>query len=168
MNHTHDFSRRKFIQSSSVLAGALLFPTVGRSLDHNKNKGKLSVRKENNNYIIGAPAFELCLNTTKGLDAVWWLNKLTGRKLDMRNGSEIRFTIGLPYNTVKTSDLDIYNKPEPGEYLSDVEFELYDENFKAKVIVRYSWNGIHPVLIRRCALPMKDRRLDQVIGYSFG
>ena len=152
MNHTDDFSRRKFIQSSSVLAGALLFPAACWSLGQTKNDGKLTVRKEGNNFIIGSADFELCLNATKGLKAVWWLNKLTGRRLDMGNGSEIRLAIGLPYSVVKISELTIYKKPEPGNYLNDVEFELYDEHLNAKVIVGYGWDGIQPVLIKKVSI----------------
>src|ERR1700676_4192388 len=149
MNYHSYLSRRKFIQNSSVLAGSMLLPYSGRSMDSGNASGKLTVTKERDNFIIKTPTFELCLNISNGLRAIWWLNKLTGRKLDMGNGSELDFTIGLPYSAVTKSDLAVRKTPEPGEQqLNSVEFELYAENVHAQAMVTYGWDGIQQVLTK--------------------
>lgn len=146
-NNSNAWNRRKFIQSTSLIAGSLLLPSLGRSFDQNKNNGKLKVRQEGNNFIIESPDFELCLNIINGLKAVWWLNKLTGRKLDMGNGSEIEFTIGLPYSSVTKPQGAVRKTPQLGnQSLNDVVFELYFDDVNAKVTVTYSWDGMLPVL----------------------
>ncbi len=149
MNGPRDFNRRKFIQGSSVLAGSLFLPGVVWNSDPVKNNGKLKIRKEGGNIIIEAPAFEYCLSTLNGLEAKWWLNKITGRRLSMGDGSEFGFTVGLPYQVVSKSALAIEKTPEAGEQLrNEAVFELYGEDLKARVIVTYGWDGIQPVLTK--------------------
>jgi hypothetical protein len=43
MNYPNHLSRRKFIQNSSLLAGSMLLPCSGRSMDSGNASGKITV-----------------------------------------------------------------------------------------------------------------------------
>jgi hypothetical protein len=49
-----------------------------------------------------SPAFAFTLDTADGLRAVAWTNRLTGRTLDLGNGPEMAFDIGLPDQPLST------------------------------------------------------------------
>ena len=145
------FSRREFISNSSLLAGCLIVPAYSNSFasgDHkNETNERLNVKKEGNIFIIETQSFAFCLDTTDGLKALWWHNKLSGRKLSMGKGDEIEFTIGLQDSKIIKPKLKIINSPKSGSHpLNEIVFVLNGEEVNAKVTVTYSWNGTEPVL----------------------
>ena len=57
---------------------------------------------------LESPAFAFTLDVTDGLRAVAWTNRLTGRTLDLGNGPEVAFDIGLadqPPSTMRYREL---------------------------------------------------------------
>src|SRR5690606_6608733 len=125
---TNTTSRRNFIKSSSLLAGGLV---AVPSLNNFSNKvtvgtnNNLNVKEENSNIIIDSSYFAFCLNTTNGLKAVWWHNKISDRQLNMGNGDEVEFTLGLPGGNIKRPTLRINKLPKVGlNSLNEVIFEL--------------------------------------------
>lgn len=151
-NHSNKFNRRQFISVSSLFTGGLVVqPFKGCTRNNNPNEAgnKLNVKKEGKEFIIEAPSFAFCLDATDGLKALWWRNKLTGRKLNMGEGDEVEFTIGLPEGKIIKPRLTVTKTPKPGgQPLDEVAFELSGEEVKAKVTVTYSWNGTEPVLTK--------------------
>jgi len=147
------FSRREFISNTSLLAGCLVVPSYGNSFAQsniaNEADEKLSVKKEGKIFTIESLTFAFCLDTTDGLKALCWHNKLSGRKLNMGKGNEIEFTIGLPGRQITKPKLKIIKSPRIGSQpLNEAVFELYGEEVNAKVIVTYSWDGTEPVLTK--------------------
>jgi len=152
-NNSNKFNRREFISNTSILVGSLMVPFVGNSCtqsNYSRNtNGKLNVTGKGSNFIIETPTFAFCLDSTDGLKAVWWQNKLSNRKLNMGNGDEIEFTIGLPGSKITKPKLMVAKTPKIGDQpLNEAVFELYGEEVNAKVTVTYSWNGTEPVLTK--------------------
>jgi hypothetical protein len=150
----HRTNRRDFLRNTSLLAGSLVIgkavkESYGSEISPDK-KECLNVREENNGIIIDAPFFSFCFHTKNKLKPLWWHNKLSNRRLDIRNGREIEFTTGLPGGKIYMSNLKILKLPKVGySELNEVVFELFDDKLKAKVFVVYYWNGKEPVLKKR-------------------
>ena len=158
-----NLSRRKFIRNTSFLAsGLLVVPALNNNKvirnDTSDSNEKLNVKREGEDFIIDSPDFAFCLDTSNGLNAKWWHNKLSNRKLNMGNGDEVAFTIGLPENGLPESKilkprLKISKLPEKGSQpLNEVVFELSGEEVNAKAIVTYRWNGSQPVLTKMVSI----------------
>ncbi len=147
------FSRRKFIRNTSCFAGFIGLNSMSSGFtaaaETGDAKGKLHVKKEGGYFIIESPFFAFCLDVTDGLKAMWWLNKLSNRKLNMGKGDEIRFTVGLPGEKIIIPRLKVDKAPGTGSQpLNEVVFELSGEEVNAKVKVAYKWNGIEPVMTK--------------------
>ena len=56
---------------------------------------------------LQANTFEFTLDTADGLRAVAWTNRLTGRTLELGNGPEVEFDIGLPDQPLVTPRLRV-------------------------------------------------------------
>ncbi len=170
-----NLSRRKFIRNTSFLSsGLLVVPALNNNKVIRNNAGdtneKLNVQQEGENYIIESPDFAFCLDTSKGLKAKWWHNKLSNRKLSLGNGDELGFTIGLPESKTLKPNLSVNKLPDKGlQPLNEVVFELSGEEVNAKIIVTYSWNGTEPVLTKVVRIINEgttpwDRLLDIQLG----
>lgn len=129
------FTRRKFIRNTSCFAGFIGLNSMSSGFtaaaETGDAKGKLHVKKEGGYFIIDSPFFAFCLNVTDGLKAMWWLNKLSNRKLTMGKGDEIRFTVGLPGEKIIIPRLKVDKAPGTGSQpLNEAVFELSGKEFK--------------------------------------
>lgn len=155
---SNSLSRRRFIRNTSFLSGGfLLVPALNNneviSNSAVNTNEKLQVKQEGENFIIESPDFAYCLDTSKGLKALWWQNKLSNRKLNMGNGDEIGFTIGLPESKILKPKLSVNKRPKKGnQALNEVVFELSGEEVHAKIRVIYRWSGNEPVLTKEVSI----------------
>ena len=94
-----------------------------------------------------SPSFEFVLAATDGLRAVSWKNRLTGRTLNLGNGPEAEFDIGLPGQTLVTPKLSVKSKPaKSAEDVREAVFELASAEPAVTATVTYRWNDREPVL----------------------
>ncbi len=100
-----------------------------------------------NRFSLTSPYFVFTLDSTDGLTAVTWENRLTGRKLSLGNGTELEFDIGLPNQTLLTPKLYVTAKPTIKEGANgEVVFELAADNPKLSAKIRYIWDDKQQVL----------------------
>ena len=173
-NNSNKFNRRQFLSISSLCTGGLLTQSFNNSsIQDNYStepSDKLNVKKEGKEYTIESPSFAFCLSTSDGLKALWWHNKLSNRKLNMGNGDEVEFAMGLPDSKITKPRLKIISSPGIGfSPLNEVHFELYADEADAKVTVTYSWNGAEPVLSKVVSITNNgttawDRLMDIHLG----
>ncbi len=153
-----EFSRRNFLKNGVLLAGSMVVvaPLTVNSAQTPEVRGAdetMKIVKSGENYILESPFFEFCLDTRDGLRAVWWKNKLTGRKLNMGNGNEVEFTIGLPGSRIIQPKTKLSGYPKIGSQpLNESVFELVAEEVNARILVTYSWNGTEPILTKSVTL----------------
>lgn len=129
----------------------------------------MTVREENGVFIIDSADFAFGIDPSNGLKARWWYNKQSKRRLDLGNGDEIRFSIGLPESKIVKPGLRVTKLPKRGRQLNEVVFELSAEEVDAKVVVTYRWNGIEPVMTKDVSIANTgktswDRLLDIHLG----
>ena len=108
-----------------------------------------SISIDGKQVTMHSSAFAFVVDTSAGLMAVSWENKLTGRKMRLGDGSEVEFDIGLPDNPVKTPKLQVVKVPAAEKQNSggiEAVFELESEYPKASVTVVYRWDEKQPVL----------------------
>ena len=96
---------------------------------------------------LESPAFAFALDVADSLRAVAWENRLTGRTLNLGNGTEVEFDIGLPDQPLVTPKLRVIGMPAAARS-SDGEavFTLVADEPAARVTVTYRWNATEPVL----------------------
>jgi len=96
---------------------------------------------------LHSPFFVYRLRTEDGLRAASWENRITGRTLNLGNGAEVEFDIGLPDLPLKTPKLRVTRSPTAGEGATgEALFELASDDPKASVTVTYRWDAKRPVL----------------------
>lgn len=91
--------------------------------------------------------FGFHLDLSRGLRAVAWENKITGRKLNMGGGQEVEFDVGMPGGQPSAPLLRVVNAS--GSQSSDgnqATFELRSGAPSSLVRVRYAWNDEAHVL----------------------
>ena len=108
---------------------------------------------------LHSPFFVFFLDTTSGLRAESWENRLTGRHLPLGNGPELAFDIGLPENPVQTPQLDVSRvevkaQGETGE----VVFQLTAKEPTASAVVTYRWDAKQPVLRKFVTIINRSRQ----------
>lgn len=97
--------------------------------------------------ILESPAFAFTLDTSDGLRAVSWENRLTKRILGLGRGPEVEFDIGLPNQPLTAPMLRVVKMPQASTGSSvAAAFELASDETKALVAVLYRWDAKQPVL----------------------
>lgn len=152
-HNSNKLTRRKFLSLSSLLTGSLAVNPFKDAFARKSNSSgineKLNVKKEGGNFIIESPFFAFCLDTSDGLKGVYWLNKLTNRKLNLGNGDEVGFSTGLPESKIIKPKLKVVQTPKTGgQPLGEAVFVLRGDEVNALLTVTYSWNGNEPVLTK--------------------
>ena len=96
---------------------------------------------------LRSPAFEFVLSTADQLRAVSWKNRLTGRTLNLGNGPEVEFDIGLPGQPLVTPKLTVKSGPaRTAEDCREAVFDLVSADPAVTAKVTYRWNDREPVL----------------------
>ena len=106
-----------------------------------------SARVAGKQVTLESPAFVFVLDTSDGLRAVSWENRLTGRKLSFGNGLEVELDIGLPNQPLTTPKLHVVQTPAASTGTNgEVVFELATDDPKLSATVTYRWDAKQPVL----------------------
>ncbi|MFA5057731.1 MAG: hypothetical protein WC485_06425, partial [Opitutaceae bacterium] len=96
---------------------------------------------------LESPFFEFCLDTSAGLRAKSWTNRLTGRKLSLGDGPELEFDLGLPDHPLQTPSLKIATVQVKSEgQTGEVVIGLTSEAPALTATVTYRWAAGQPVL----------------------
>ena len=96
---------------------------------------------------LQSPAFSFTLDTSDGLRAVSWGNRLTERTLNLGNGAEVEFDIGLPGQPLTAPKLRVVATPTMMDGPSgEAVFELAAGDPKLSAMVIYRWDAKQPVL----------------------
>jgi len=96
---------------------------------------------------LQSPFFVFCLDTTDGLRARSWTNRLTGRSISLGGGPEVQFDIGLPGGRLQTPQLTVTKVAINAQgQAAEVAVELDAAEPPATVTVTYRWNAQQPVL----------------------
>ncbi len=102
---------------------------------------------QSNLFELQTPFYKLQLSTVGGLHAETWENRLTGRRLSVGKGLEVKFDIGLPKKHIRTPTLRVIKRPTEIICSSgEAKFELSDEENSVTVIVTYRVDPNLPVL----------------------
>jgi hypothetical protein len=133
------------------------------------------VRIDSGRVTLESPAFAFTLDANDGLRAVVWENRLTGRTLDLGNGPEVAFDIGLPDQPLVTPKLRVTGLPAAGQASAgEAVFTLEADEPAARVTVTYRWSAGEPVLrkfvtIENCGGATWDQLLNVRLGdYATG
>jgi hypothetical protein len=96
---------------------------------------------------LHSSAFVFRLDTSDGLRAVAWENRLTGRTLDLGRGVEVEFDLGLPGQPLQTPRLRVVKRPAATSAdCGRAVFELESDDPSARVSVTYHWDAAQSVL----------------------
>lgn len=108
---------------------------------------RCSVVTSGSRVTLQSPAFTFTLDTSDGLRAVSWQNRLTGRTLNLGNGPELGLDIGLPSQPCKTPKLRVATAPATSAgACGEAVFELVADDPKLSATVTYRWDAKQPVL----------------------
>jgi len=119
---------------------------------------------------LSAPTFALVLDTTDGLRAVSWVNRLTGLTVPLGRGLEAALDLGLPGGPLTTPSWRLAKVPVPVSGAStEAVFELVAEAPAAALTLTYRWSAGEPVLhktvaVRNLGAAPWDRLLNVRLG----
>ncbi|MEN6450384.1 MAG: hypothetical protein ABFC96_07835 [Thermoguttaceae bacterium] len=117
-----------------------------------------------------SPFFVFRLDTTAGLRAQSWENRLAGQTLKLGDGPELDIDIGLPDHPLQTpplvvSAVQVKREGETGE----VVFTLAAKEPALSALVTYRWNAKEPVLRKFVEITNKsDRELNRLLNVRLG
>ncbi len=130
-----------------VLTSSLLLAVVPASLARAADDPPCRVVRADGRLSLCSPFFVYRLSAEDGLRAESWENRLTGRALNLGNGPEVAFDIGLPGQPLRTPKLRVTKSPTATEGAGgQAVFELASDNPKASVTLTYRWDAKQPVL----------------------
>ncbi|GMW02391.1 MAG: hypothetical protein AMXMBFR84_35270 [Candidatus Hydrogenedentota bacterium] len=119
---------------------------------------------------LESPAFSFGLDTSDGLRAMVWENRITGRKLSMGNGEEVGLDIGLPNEAITRPKLRVIRGPAAftgatGEAI----FELGADDPNLSITVTYRWDVSQPVLRKFVAITNRsDQEWNRLLNIQLG
>lgn len=109
--------------------------------------GGCSISVDGQRFTLASPAFAFTLDTSDGLRAVSWENRLTGKILELGSGPEVEFDIGLPDKPIVTPKLRVARSPDTAKIAAgEAVFELTGDDPSAAVTVTYRWDAKQPAL----------------------
>lgn len=96
---------------------------------------------------LQSPAFAFLLDTSDGLRAESWENRVTGRKISLGQGAELDLDLGPLSGPLETPRWRVSQRPDAGSAaLGKAVFTLIAEPSGMAARVTYRWNGTEPVL----------------------
>ena len=128
---------------SSCLLCLMASPAIAELAD----REDCGVSRKGDLVELRSPAFVFCLNTSSGLRAQWWENRLTGRRIALGNGPELGVDVGLPDSPLETLQWKVISQsPQPAMEGGRCVFRLTAERARLSARIIYSWNATQPVL----------------------
>ncbi len=128
------------------------------------------VVREGKHVELRSPLFVFRLDTTAGLRAQSWENRLTGRKISLGAGAELELDIGLPGEPLETPKLQVIKVPVNSEASTgEAVFKLSAEKPKISARVTYRWEAKQPVLRKFVVITNEgDRELNRLLNVRLG
>ncbi len=128
------------------------------------------VVQEGKHVELRSPLFVFRLDTTAGLRARWWENRLTGRKISLGDGAELELDIGMPGEPLQTPKLQVIEVPVNSEASTgEAVFKLSAEEPKISARVTYRWEAKQPVLHKFVVITNEgDRELNRLLNVRLG
>jgi len=118
-----------------------------------------SVTAAGKRVTLESSVFAFTLDTSDGLRAVSWENRLTGRKLNLGEGAEVELDIGSPGQPLKTPALRVVRSPAASTGASgEAVFELMARDPKLSAMVTYRWDAKQPVLRKFVTITNRSER----------
>ena len=119
---------------------------------------------------LRSPTFEFVLSTADQLRAVSWKNRLTGRTLNLGNGLEVEFDIGLPGQALVTPKLTMKNgSARTIEDGHEAAFDLVSADPAVTARVTYRWNDREPVLHKWVSITNSGKTVwDRLLNVRLG
>lgn len=119
---------------------------------------------------LSGPSFAFRLDTSDGLRAASWVNRLTGRTFGLGSGPEVAFEIGLPEGPLTTPALRVAKMTTASEGShGEVVFELEADGPRALVTVTYRWDAAQPVLRKFVTIVNQgDQPWDRLLNVRLG
>ncbi|MHB8953218.1 MAG: hypothetical protein ACYC4U_09640 [Pirellulaceae bacterium] len=137
----------QFAFSSGLLFGTLLVAAEPTRQDQAALESRCCTKIVGTQVTLESPAFAFTLETSDGLRAVAWMNRLTGRNLSLGNGSEVELDIGLPNQPLITPQLRVIATPATSTSANgEAVFELAGDDPELSAMVIYRWDTEQPVL----------------------
>ena len=164
MNHTIP----KVVSASLLLTIASW--TCRLALADNDSPGSCGVVQQGKQVELCSPSFVFRLDTTTGLRAQSWENRLTGKTIKLGDGPELEIDIGLPDRPLQTplwevSNVRINREGTAGE----VVFSLTSKDLMASALVTYRWDAQQPVLRKFVEITnQSDRPWDRLLNIRLG
>jgi hypothetical protein len=156
------------------LVGLVIGPIIGAAApirqDQTGSANTCSTRIADERVTLESPAFTFALDTSDGLSAVSWENRLTGRILNLGNGPEVGLDIGLPNQPFTTPTLRVLKAPAASMGASgEAVFELAADDPKLSVTVTYRWDAKQPVLRKFIAITNRSvQEWDRLLNIRLG
>ena len=94
------------VATIAVFLVTVIQPAYGRVSAEPASTPVCRVVRQGTQVELHSPYFVLRLDTTSGLRAHSWKNRLTGRTMSLGDGPELEFDIGLPGATLVTPQLE--------------------------------------------------------------
>lgn len=119
---------------------------------------------------LHSPFFVFSLDTTNGLRAEAWENRLSGRTICLGGGPELKVDVGLPGQPLRTpvfavSAMKVNREGKTGE----VVFTLKSKQPALSALVTYRWNAERPVLQKFVELTNKSgHELNRLLDVRLG
>ena len=135
------------ILQTILACSAVVDGMSSRAFGQEADSGTCRIANQDAVIELYSPFFVYRLSTEDGLGAVSWENRLTGHTLNLGNGAEVAFDIGLPNEPLKTPKLRVKESPSAAEGATgEAVFELASDDPMASVTVTYRWDVKRPVL----------------------
>ena len=121
---------------------------------------------------LHSPYFVFRLDTTSGLRAESWENRLTGRTVSLGGGPELEVDIGLPGGPVQTPQWQVsgpmVEKGTTGRN-SEVAFQLTARQPALSALVTYRWDAEQPILRKLVQITNAGReKIDRLLNVRLG
>ena len=95
------------VTTATVLLAIVIQLACGRVLTESAITPACRVVQQAEQVEMHSPHFVFRLDTTSGLRAQSWENRLSGRTLSLGNAAELEFDIGLPDGPLTTPQLEV-------------------------------------------------------------
>ncbi len=121
-------------------------------------------------FELRSPLFVLRLDTTAGLRAQSWENRLNGRTVSLGNGPELEFDIGLPGQPLQTPALEAaFDGASDSGSGAVVVFRLRSRQPALSAAVMYQWYTMEPVLRKTVQITNKGgQEWDRLLNVRLG
>jgi hypothetical protein len=118
---------------------------------------------------LHSPFFVFCLDTSEGLRAESWANRLDGETLALGRGPELEVDIGRPGAPMQSVSFACSGPQAKGGETGEAVFELTAKEPRLAARVTYQWNAAEAVLRKQVEIVNRgDKALDRLLNVRLG